>query len=1166
MVPRSLTAKAVGRKSPRVQMVDRRRLRDTEFRGRIPFEHRTQRWRVACAWPMLCGPHGATVFYSSAMPDRLPEGTVTILFLDVVGSTALGVTAGDRVARERLRAREAAAREQLPRHRGREVKGTGDGMMAAFTSVRRAVDCAIDIQRAVERLNLAQPEQAVQLRIGVHVGEVFPERGDLFGSAVNAAARIESFADPGAIFISEAVRLLLGHGADYRTRDRGEFVLKGFGEPWRLFEVSWRAPRGEAPPVARSPLVGREHERLEMSRWLDVAESGRGVLGILRGEPGVGKSRLVQEAATEAAARGFLALTGRCYEMEGTPPYNAFVEIIEGAAHALDAATLAAVLGADGAHAAKLVPRLGELVPGLAPAPDRPGLERRFLLDALHAIVERLAARQPLLLVLEDLHWVDESTLVLFLHIARRIASLRVAVLATYRDTDALPNRPFTAALDELERQSHTVQLRVQRLTRVAVADLLRAYGRRDAPKRLLDLVISETEGNALFVEQVLKHLTEAGRVFDAHGSWLRDVEIAEDEVPHGVKHVIARRLDRVSPDCRRVLTWAAIIGRAFSYELLRKIADFADDEALLAAMDEAERALLIAHERIGGEQQLAFTHELIRQTLLGELSLPRRQRLHAQTAAAIEAAARADSTRYVSDIAQHLHLAGPAADAAKTVRYLRSAGEQALAAAAFEDAQRLFGAALEGLPDSAPERRALLYKRGLAGHNAGRWELAEPDLRAALAAAEQAGDGELAVRTALDLSSELAYSARPTDSLEVAKRGLAVLSGGAASGVRARLLALHAMTGCDLRLHDYAAAHAQLEEAARVAEAARDRGSYGDVLSRIAHLHWRHALMAESAAVYERACVVLDEAHDAYALASARAWRVLALVALGRFAEAGAQLEGLEQYCERVGDPGALFAARRARGYMDLPLTGNLERFHAFASADLAFLEALGSRFTANSHASIAHALFCQGRWDDALPHAERARELEIDDSWAGASSTPLLLVHSYLGNVAATREALERARPRLPIAGRVNESGTWEILPAAVEAFAVIGARAEAAALYGQAAQAAESSALIRYISRSLPHTTAGVAAACGGQWERAERHFVAGLRQAYELPHRIEQPELKRWFAWMLLARNAGGDRERARALLGEAARAYGELGMPRHVALAEDALNRTIAGAR
>jgi hypothetical protein len=131
---------------------------------------------------------------------------------------------------------------------------------------------------------------------------------------------------------------------------------------------------------------------------------------------------------------------------------------------------------------------------------------------------------------------------------------------------------------------------------------------------------------------------------------------------------------------------------------------------------------------------------------------------------------------------------------------------------------------------------------------------------------------------------------------------------------------------------------------------------------------------------------------------------------------------------------------------------------------------------------------------------------------------------------------------------------------LPAAIEALAVSGAHAEAAALYPVAAEAAASAAVIRYLSKSLPHTSAGIASACAGQWERAEEHFAAALHQAHELPNRLEQPEARRWLAWMLLERGADGDRGRARTLLDEAARDYETLGMPRHRALAEEAAHR------
>ena len=1083
------------------------------------------------------------------MVGRLPEGTVTILFTDVVGSTSLAATVGDRPARDRLRACEELAREQIAVHRGLEIKSTGDGMMVAFTSARRAVECAIEIQRGIERLNLARPQEAVYLRIGLNSGEVFPEHGDLHGSTVNAAARIEATAGAGEVWVSESVRLLLGPGSAFRLTDRGEFALKGFDAPWRLYEVEWRVAHGLVR-AGRSPLVARDRERRELSRNLDAALSRRGRLVLLGGEPGVGKSRLARDTIAEARGRGFLAFAGHCYDAESATPYNPFVEIVESAAHELDTESFTRVLGDDGARVAKVVPSLRARVPAAATEEERPpALERRMLFDAMRAVIERLSAEQPVVLLFEDLHWADASTAALLQHILPRVAQLPLLVIATYRDTEAFPERPLSALLGDFVRHEQTVDLSVHRLPPTAVADLLREYGGSDAPARVVELVVRETEGNPFFVEQVLKHLTEAGRLFDAAGRWRTDVDVREDEVPRGVRPVIGRRLDRVSAHCRRTLTRAAIFGRAFSYELLRELADAADEEQLLNAMDEAQSAQLIAPEVVGGQPRLLFAHELIRQTLLSEVSLPRRQQLHARAAGAIEAAAGSAAERHAADIAHHLQQAGSAAAAEMAVRYLTLAGNQALEAAAFEDAQRRFDAALAlvGAEDGA--RIELEYRRGVAHFALGRWDLAEPDWSAALDAAERKGSAGLAGQIALDLGMQLAYARRPAEAYFVGRRGAAALAG-QVSGIHARLLAFLAMIGADTRDHDFAAAVDLLGEAARVAAASGDRATLGAVLSRHAHLYWRTGQMVDSAAHYVRACETLKAAGALYALADADTWHALALVALGRLDEAAKKLEGLEQVCQRVGNPGALFAARRAHAFIDITTTGNLERWNAFAAADLEFLQALGSGYTANSHAYVALGKYWDGRWDEALPDARKAVELALDDNWAGHDATALLLLLAYGGEGGAARALLAAQRPHLPVANRVCGSGAWELLPAAVETLAVIGDRAAAAELYPVALAATESGAPIHYALRSLPETTAGIAAACGGRWDLAEGHLRKALRQAQELPNRIEQPEARRWLAWMLLERGVAADREPARTLLTEAAALYAEIGMPKH----------------
>ena len=334
------------------------------------------------------------------MVQELPEGTVTVLFTDVEGSTELAATAGDAAARDLLRTAEELARTQIEAHDGHEVKGLGDGLMVAFSSARRAVQCAVEIQRAFEEHNLARPDEVVLLRVGLNTGEVIREHADLFGSTVNAAARIESRAEAGQILASESVKAVLGAGSEIDFVDRGQFRLKGFAERWQLYEVPWRREASSPSTLARrTPFVGREEEREQLRSLLGDATRGRGALAMLVGEPGIGKTRLTQEIVTEARSCGFLTLTGHCYEMEGAPPYIPFVEALEAAERTLDADAFRASLGDDAPQVAKLMPQIRQLFPEIGPAIELPPeQERRYLLNSLRDYIERSAVTQPLLL------------------------------------------------------------------------------------------------------------------------------------------------------------------------------------------------------------------------------------------------------------------------------------------------------------------------------------------------------------------------------------------------------------------------------------------------------------------------------------------------------------------------------------------------------------------------------------------------------------------------------------------------------------------------------------------------------------------------------------------------------------------------------------------------
>lgn len=304
------------------------------------------------------------------MAEALPEGTVTVLFTDVVGSTDLTTRRGDEAAQEILRAQRDLTRQKVEEHSGHEVKSLGDGFMVAFASARKAVACAVGIQRALQERNRSQPlDDQVLIRIGLNTGEVIQEEADLFGETVNAAARIAAKAKGSQVLVSEIVKGLLGRAKDVELVDRGHFRLKGFPERWRLFEVIWQEETAAMPALLeRTPFVGRETERAELRRCLDQVAGGRGALVMIGGEPGVGKTRLAEELMAEARQRGMTAFIGHCYEMEGAPPYIPFVEILEAAARMLPKEALRETLGDSAPEVAKLMPELRRVFPDI-PAP-----------------------------------------------------------------------------------------------------------------------------------------------------------------------------------------------------------------------------------------------------------------------------------------------------------------------------------------------------------------------------------------------------------------------------------------------------------------------------------------------------------------------------------------------------------------------------------------------------------------------------------------------------------------------------------------------------------------------------------------------------------------------------------------------------------------------------
>jgi class 3 adenylate cyclase len=378
--------------------------------------------------------------------QELPEGTVTIMFTDLVASTALGDLLGDDRGQALRRAHDRILRRQFERFGGRVVKGRGDGFMVVFSSARRGVQCAVEVQRAIATQQAEGRYLELQVRIGLHTGEPVEDQGDLFGSDVNLAARIEAEAGGGQVLVSELTRLLARRSPGIRFVAVGERTLKGFAEPAPLYEVCWATERPGRPTL--TPFVGRQEEVTHLRHCLEGAIRGQGSLVLVAGEPGVGKTRLLSELAIDTADRGLQVLTGRAYETEGMPPYLPFIEALNQRIRGRTQEELREDLGEAAPYVAKLVPELRQCLADVRepPALD-PQAERYRLFEGVTDFLVNVAARTPLLLFLDDLHWADDATVLLLQHLARRLAETSLLVVGSYRHTEVDDRHHLTPVL-----------------------------------------------------------------------------------------------------------------------------------------------------------------------------------------------------------------------------------------------------------------------------------------------------------------------------------------------------------------------------------------------------------------------------------------------------------------------------------------------------------------------------------------------------------------------------------------------------------------------------------------------------------------------------------------------------------------------------------------------
>ena len=352
-------------------------------------------------------------------------------------------------------------------------------------------------------------------------------------------------------------------------------------------------------PGQRTRFVAREGERARLVAALDDAVEGHGSLVLISGEPGVGKTRLAEEILLEAQRRGLLCFIGHASADEGSVPYAPFVETLEYAARAVPADLFLQALGEAAPEVARVMPRLRSLFPDIPPAIELPTeQQRRYLFNSYREFVERGTLISPLVVLLDDLQWADEPSLLLLEHLAQHVPTQRALIIGTYRDLESEISPALAQTLANLTRQRLAQRLPLTPLPEESVEDLLVALGGADPPESLVATISRETEGNPFFIEEVFRDLAEEGQLFEADGGW-RDSPIERTAVPEGVRLVISRRMERVGADVERVLTAGGVLGHAFEHGMLETL-ELLPRDALFDALEEAEAAHLIHSQSEG--------------------------------------------------------------------------------------------------------------------------------------------------------------------------------------------------------------------------------------------------------------------------------------------------------------------------------------------------------------------------------------------------------------------------------------------------------------------------------------------------------------------------------------------------------------------------------------
>ena len=675
--------------------------------------------------------------------DRAERRQVTVMFSDLVGSTALSARMDPEDLREVISAYQKCVAETVGRFGGFVAKYMGDGVLVYFgypqaheDDAERAVRAGLELVAAVTGL---KTHAALQTRVGIATGLVVV--GDLIGSGAsqeqaivgetpNLAARLQGVAEPDGVVIAESTRKLLGNL--FELQDVGAQGLKGISGPvraWAVLRPASVESRFEAFHASGlTELVGREEElELLLRRWAK-ATSGEGQVVLLSGEPGIGKSRLTAALLERLAGEPHTRLRYFCSPQHiDSALYPIISQMERAAGFAHDDTAQAKLDKLDAVLAQSFTPRQdAALLSDTLSLPNDgryPTLEltaqqrRQKTLDALIAQFEALSHSNPVLMIFEDAHWIDPTSVEVLSRVADRIRTLGVLLIVTYRPEFDAPwiGRP------------HVTALTLNRLGEREIAQLIdRLSGNKPLPESIRHDIIERTDGVPLFVEEMTKAVLEAageGAIERAVGA----VPSPSVAVPASLHASLMARLDRLG-SAKEVAQVGAVIGREFSHPLLAAVAGKPELE-LQSALDRVIEAGLLFRQGAPPDATYLFKHALVQDAAYGTLLRERRRALHARIADAIEESFADIAENQPELLAKHCAEAG---SDERAIKYWRAAGEKAVRRASNREAIGHFRQALALNEKQAPDEErsltelAILSQLGPALMSVHGWSAAE--------------------------------------------------------------------------------------------------------------------------------------------------------------------------------------------------------------------------------------------------------------------------------------------------------------------------------------------------------------------------------------------------------------------------------------------------------